>query len=45
VDGRVGVQGSDEDLELRINLLLLGSVGGSQGEGTNTLSVETLKSN
>lgn len=42
VDGRVGVQRADEDLQLGVDTLLLLSVGGGDGEGTDTLSVETL---
>lgn len=42
VDGGVGVQRSDEDLELRVDTLLLVGVGADDGEGTNTLTVETL---
>lgn len=42
VDGGVGVQRTDEDLELGVDTLLLLSVGGGDGEGTDTLSVETL---
>ena len=44
VDGRVGVEGTDENLDLRLNTLLLLGVLADEGEGTNTLSVETLKS-
>lgn len=42
VDGGVGVQRADEDLQLRVDTLLLLSVGGGDGEGTDTLTVETL---
>lgn len=42
VDGRVGVQGAHENLELRVNALLLGGVFADNGESTNTLAVETL---
>lgn len=42
VDGRVGVQRTDEDLQLRVDTLLLLSVGSGDGEGTDTLTVETL---
>lgn len=42
VDGGVRVQRSDEDLELRVDTLLLVGVGADNGEGTNTLTVETL---
>lgn len=42
VDGRVGVEGADEDLDLRIHaLLLLGGLA-DEGESTDTLTVETL---
>ena len=41
VDGRVGVQRTDEDLELRVDALLLLGVGGDEREGSNTLAVET----
>lgn len=42
VDGGVGVQRADEDLQLRVDTLLLLGVSSSDGEGTDTLSVETL---
>lgn len=42
VNRGVGVQGADEDLELGIDALLLGGVTANDGEGTDTLSVETL---
>jgi hypothetical protein len=42
VDGGVGVQRSDENLELRVDTLLLIGIGADDGEGTNTLTVETL---
>lgn len=42
VDGRVGVQRSDDDLELRVDTLLLVGIGADKGEGTNTLTIETL---
>lgn len=42
VDGRVGVQRSDEDLELRIDALLLVGIGTDHGESTNTLTIKTL---
>lgn len=42
VDGRVGVEGTDEDLDLRIHtLLLLGGLA-DEREGTDTLAVQTL---
>ena len=42
VDGRVGVEGTDENLDLRLDaLLLLGGLA-DEGEGTDTLTVETL---
>lgn len=42
VDGGVGVQRADEDLQLRVDTLLLLGVSSGDGEGTDTLSVETL---
>ena len=42
VNGRVGVQRSDDDLELRVDTLLLVGIGADEGEGTNTLTIETL---
>ena len=45
VDGRVGVEGTDENLDLRLDaLLLLGGLA-DEGESTDTLTVETLKNN
>lgn len=41
VDGRVGVQRADEDLDLRVDSLLLVGVLGDNGEGTDALTVET----
>lgn len=42
VNGGVGVEGTDENLDLRLNtLLLLGGLA-NEREGTNTLTVETL---
>lgn len=43
MDGRVGVQRADENLELRVDALLLGGVGADKGEGTDTLTIETLQ--
>lgn len=42
VNGRVGVERADQDLDLRVDTLLLIGVGTDDGEGTNTLTVETL---
>ena len=42
VDRGVGVQGSDDNLELGVDALLLLGAGADEGEGTNTLTVETL---
>lgn len=42
VNGRVGVQRAHENLELAVDALLLLRVGGDDGEGTNTFTVETL---
>jgi hypothetical protein len=42
VDGRVGVKRADQDLDLRVDTLLLVGVGTDDGEGANTLTVETL---
>lgn len=42
VDGRVGVDGADDDLELGVDTLLLGGVLADNGESTNTLTIETL---
>jgi hypothetical protein len=44
VDGRVGVLGTDENLDLRLDALLLLGVLADEGEGTNTLTVQTLPS-
>lgn len=41
VDGRVGVEGTDEDLDLRLNALLLLGVLANEREGTDTLTVQT----
>lgn len=41
VDGRVGVEGTDENLDLRLNALLLLGVLADEREGTDTLTVET----
>jgi hypothetical protein len=42
VDGRVGVQRSDENLELGIDALLLVRIGTDHRESTNTLTIKTL---
>jgi hypothetical protein len=44
VDGRVGVLGTNENLDLRLDALLLLGVLADEGEGTNTLTVQTLSS-
>lgn len=41
VNGRVGVEGTNEDLDLRIDTLLLLGVLANEGESTDTLTVET----
>lgn len=43
VDGRVGVQRTGEDLDLRVDALLLLGRLANEGESTDTLTVETLK--
>jgi hypothetical protein len=42
VDGRVGVEGSDEDLDLRIDTFLLVCISADDREGSDTFTVETL---
>jgi hypothetical protein len=42
VDRGVGVKRADQDLDLRVDTLLLLDIGADDGEGTNTLTVETL---
>lgn len=42
VDGRVGVERADKDLDLRVNTLLLLGRFANDGESTDTLAVETL---
>jgi hypothetical protein len=42
MDRRVRVEGSDEDLNLGVDTLLLLSVGANDGEGANTLAVKSL---
>lgn len=42
VDGRVGVKRTDQDLDLRVDTLLLVGVGTDNGEGTDTLAIKTL---
>jgi hypothetical protein len=42
VDGRVRVLGPDENLDLRLDTLLLLGVLADEGEGTDTLTVQTL---
>ena len=42
VDGGVGVERANDDLDLRVDALLLGGVLADDGEGTGTLTVETL---
>lgn len=44
VNGRVGVEGTDEDLDLGVDALLLVGIGADNGESTNTLTVKTLNS-
>lgn len=44
MDGGVGVEGTDQDLDLRLNALLLLGVLADERESTNTLTVETLNS-
>jgi hypothetical protein len=43
VDGGVGVQRADENLELRVDALLLVGIGADKGKGANTLAVKTLE--
>ncbi|OAQ97853.1 hypothetical protein LLEC1_00024 [Akanthomyces lecanii] len=43
VDGRVRVDGANDDLELGVDALLLGGVLADNGKGTNTLTIETLR--
>lgn len=42
VDWGVRIEGSDEDFDLRVDALLLLCVGADDGEGSYTLTVETL---
>jgi len=42
VDRWVGVKRTDENLDLRVDALLLLGIGADNREGTNTLTVETL---
>jgi hypothetical protein len=42
VHGGVGVERANYDLDLRVDALLLGGVFADDGEGTGTLTVETL---
>jgi hypothetical protein len=42
VYGRVGVEGTDEDLDLRVDTLLLLSRFTDERESANTFAVETL---
>jgi len=42
VDGRVGVERTDEDLDLRLHALLLLRVLADEGEGADTLAVQAL---
>lgn len=42
VDGRVGDHGADDDLELGVDALDFLGVGTDEGEGTDTLTIETL---
>jgi len=42
VDGRVRVEGADQDLDLGLDALLLLGVLADERESTNTLTVETL---
>lgn len=43
VDWWVGVEWADDDLDLGIDALLLGGILADDGEGSDTLSVETLE--
>ena len=43
VNGRVGVQWADKDLDLRVDAFLLLSRLANDGEGTDTLAVKTLQ--
>ena len=42
VNGRVGVEGTDENLDLRLDALLLLGRLADEGESTDTLTIETL---
>jgi len=42
VDGRVRVEGADQDLDLGLDTLLLLGILADERESTNTLTVETL---
>lgn len=42
VDRRVGVEGTNEDLDLRLDAFLLFGIFADEGECTNTFTVETL---
>jgi hypothetical protein len=42
VDRRVGVERANQNLDLRVDTLLLLDIGADDGEGANTLTVETL---
>jgi hypothetical protein len=42
VDGGVGVEGTDENLDLRLDALPLLGILADEGEGSDTLTVETL---
>lgn len=43
VNGRIGVQGTDKNFQLRVDALLLSGVSADEGEGSDTLAVETLR--
>jgi hypothetical protein len=43
VDRRIRVKRSDEDLDLRVYTLLLVGIGGNNGEGSDTLTIQTLR--
>jgi hypothetical protein len=39
VDGRIGVEGSNKDFDLRVYTLLFVGIGGNNGEGSDTLTI------
>lgn len=43
MNGRIRVQGANKNFQLRVDALLLGGVGTDEGEGSDTLAIETLR--